>query len=96
MMPHLEDAAAVFANLETPLSSEGSPEDGKYCTFRSDPKNVECLVSAGIVCVSFANNHSLDYGPLAFSIKTCGSGAAMSGSFIFESSASKWWFTPFM
>ena len=62
MMPYIDDADLTFANLETPISQQGTPEEGKYCTFRSDKDTVECLEYAGIDSVSLANNHCLDYG----------------------------------
>jgi len=61
--PYIEGADITLANLETPLSERGSPEEGKYCTFRMEPKTVESLKYAGIDAVSFSNNHCLDYGP---------------------------------
>jgi poly-gamma-glutamate synthesis protein (capsule biosynthesis protein) len=58
------DYAAV--NLETAVarSSTGTPEDKQF-TFRSDPRTLEGLASAGVDLVTLANNHSLDYGRAA-------------------------------
>lgn len=61
---HLADL--TIANLECVLASGGEPEAGKVFHFRSDPKNVASLRSAGIGMVSLANNHVLDYGAGAF------------------------------
>lgn len=57
----LRGADVGFANLEVPLSSHGEPAD-KPITFRSDPDLVSELSHLGLDVVSFANNHSLDYG----------------------------------
>lgn len=57
----LRDADVGFANLEVPLSSRGEPAD-KPIAFRSDPGLASELGRLGLDVVSFANNHSLDYG----------------------------------
>ncbi|MGH2427258.1 MAG: CapA family protein [bacterium] len=57
----LRDADAGFANLEVPLSDRGEPAD-KPIAFRSDPGLATELSYLGLDVVSFANNHSLDYG----------------------------------
>ncbi|MBN1389662.1 MAG: CapA family protein [Candidatus Thermoplasmatota archaeon] len=65
ILPHIDDADVTFANLESPVSTDGSPEEGKYCTFRMKPDSLESLRFAGIDEVSLSNNHCLDYGPEA-------------------------------
>lgn len=62
MGSEIDDADLTFANLETPVSTRGAPEEDKYCTFRSDPETIGCLEYVGIDAVSLANNHCLDYG----------------------------------
>lgn len=62
----LRQADLTIANLECVLAAGGEPEAGKVFHFRSDPKNVASLRSAGIGMVSLANNHVLDYGAAAF------------------------------
>jgi poly-gamma-glutamate capsule biosynthesis protein CapA/YwtB (metallophosphatase superfamily) len=62
-LPVLRRADVRIANLECVLADGGRPAPGKVFTFRSDLKNVRCLVSAQIDLVSLANNHVLDYGP---------------------------------
>ena len=62
----LRRADLTVANLECVLAAGGEPEAGKVFHFRSDPKNVASLRSAGIGMVSLANNHVLDYGASAF------------------------------
>ena len=49
------------ANLEIPLSNQGSPHPTKGVVFRSAPENVSGLIYGGIDVVSLANNHILDY-----------------------------------
>lgn len=62
----LRQADVRFANLECVLAGGGEPEPGKVFHFRSDLKNVACLLAAGIDVVSLANNHVLDFGADAF------------------------------
>lgn len=58
----LRQADLTIANLECVMAAGGQPQAGKVFHFRSDPKNVASLRSAGIGMVSLANNHVLDYG----------------------------------
>jgi len=62
--PLLQTADIAFANLECPISGRGEPIDKKYL-FNAVPESVQGLVSGGLDVVSLANNHTLDYGPLA-------------------------------
>lgn len=62
----LRRADLRIANLECVLASGGRPEPGKVFHFRSDLKNVDSLLAAGIDIVSLANNHVLDFGQDAF------------------------------
>ena len=56
----------AFANLESPVSSRGTPLAGKKYTFRADPNvTPPALLALGIDAVSLANNHVLDYGEIA-------------------------------
>ncbi len=52
----------VLGNLETPVSTRGTPEANKQWTFRSHPSTLEGLAAAGVTVVNLANNHVLDYG----------------------------------
>ena len=61
-LPVLRQAELRFANLECVLADSGTPVPGKVFHFRSDVKNVTCLIAAGIDAVSLANNHVLDFG----------------------------------
>ncbi len=65
-LPVLARADLRVANLECVLAAGGRPETGKVFHFRSDPKNMASLQSAGIDLVSLANNHVLDFGTDAF------------------------------
>jgi hypothetical protein len=57
----LRGADAAFANLEAPMADAGYPAD-KLITMRSAPSLAPALRDLGLTVVSFAHNHSLDYG----------------------------------
>lgn len=66
--PLLRRADVTVANLETAVSNRGSAWPGKQYTFRGPPKALRAMARfAGVDVVSLANNHSLDYGRIAFS-----------------------------
>jgi poly-gamma-glutamate capsule biosynthesis protein CapA/YwtB (metallophosphatase superfamily) len=54
-------------NLECCISERGErvPEPGKPFFFRAPPVAAERLAALGVSCVTLANNHALDYGPIA-------------------------------
>lgn len=54
-------ADLAVANLETSVTTRGTPETKQY-TFRSHPDTLAGLVRGGVDLVTLANNHSLDYG----------------------------------
>lgn len=59
----LHRADIAMANLEGPLTHEGTPAPDKRFLFRSPPDKVACaLKQAGFDVVTLANNHTLDYG----------------------------------
>jgi poly-gamma-glutamate synthesis protein (capsule biosynthesis protein) len=63
----LGDADLLFANQETPVTESGTPAPGKLessgsRTLRARPANLAAEAAAGIVAVSLANNHMMDYG----------------------------------
>ncbi len=62
--PLLQTFEVVFGNLESPLSERGTKADGPII-FRGDPLFAGVLSRAGFTVLSLANNHSLDYGPIA-------------------------------
>jgi len=63
--PQLEKGDAAWVNLESPLSSLGSPTPGKDYTFEGPPSMAKALAAAGIDVVTMGNNHSVDYGQAA-------------------------------
>ncbi len=62
--PTLSSADITVGNLECPISERGMPEIKTY-VFRAPPAAGGSLVYAGFDVVSLANNHALDFGPLA-------------------------------
>ena len=52
----------VFGNLETPITSEGTPYTDKAYTFSLDPQLAACLRWIKLDIVSISNNHIMDYG----------------------------------
>jgi len=65
VLPLLQDSEFRICNLEVPLSDGGLPQYGKHETLRSSPAMIEGYVHAGFDAVSLANNHTMDYGPVA-------------------------------
>ena len=61
----LEQADILMGNLEAPLSKRGSVYTKKKWLLRADPQTADSLVRAGFDIVTLANNHILDYGPVA-------------------------------
>lgn len=60
----LRSADITVGNLECPISDRGEAEDKTYA-FVAPVAAGESLAYAGFNLVNLANNHSLDYGPLA-------------------------------
>jgi poly-gamma-glutamate synthesis protein (capsule biosynthesis protein) len=65
VMPILLEADVVIGNLESPLSTRGVAVENKKFTLRADPRAADALKAAGIRVVTLANNHIMDFGPLA-------------------------------
>jgi poly-gamma-glutamate capsule biosynthesis protein CapA/YwtB (metallophosphatase superfamily) len=65
VMPVLRQADVVAGNLESSISLRGAAVENKKFTLRAAPIAAVALKSAGIRVVSLANNHSMDFGPLA-------------------------------
>lgn len=72
--PLLEGADLAFGNLETPLSERGTATPGKSAEslangtnyiFRAPLSCAEGLAKVGFDVVSLANNHTMDFGPVA-------------------------------
>jgi hypothetical protein len=65
--PVLRAADIAIANLECSVSTRGYPVPGKQYTFRGKPSSLHAMARyAGVDAVTLANNHTLDYGRLAF------------------------------
>jgi poly-gamma-glutamate synthesis protein (capsule biosynthesis protein) len=62
----LNNGSILIGNQEIPLSNRGTVYTQKKWLLRSDPRAVQSLVNAGFKVVTLANNHMMDYGPLAF------------------------------
>jgi poly-gamma-glutamate capsule biosynthesis protein CapA/YwtB (metallophosphatase superfamily) len=65
VMPFLGRADVVVGNLESPISTRGKAVANKKFTLRAGPLAVEALKQGGVRVVTLANNHSMDFGPLA-------------------------------
>lgn len=59
---YLEEADIAAGNLETPITTRGTPAENKSFVFRGTPDTVPALKEAGFDFLSLANNHTLDYG----------------------------------
>src|SRR5688500_3321608 len=61
------EADLFVLNLECCVSERGErwPAAGKPFFFRAPPVAAELLAEIGADCVTLANNHALDYGPVA-------------------------------
>src|SRR5688572_1541453 len=61
------DTDMFLLNLECCVSARGVPwaRPGKPFFFRAPPVAVRTLELMGVDCVTLANNHALDYGPVA-------------------------------
>lgn len=64
----LKKADVVIGNLESPLSTNGVPNPIKPADLllRADPSMASRLRRAGFDVLSLANNHTFDYGKVAF------------------------------
>jgi len=65
VLPFLSKADVVVGNLESSISTRGAAVENKKFTFRAGPIAAQALKKAGIRVVTLANNHSMDFGPLA-------------------------------
>jgi poly-gamma-glutamate capsule biosynthesis protein CapA/YwtB (metallophosphatase superfamily) len=65
VLPVLQQAHLVIGNLESPISSRGTAVADKKFTLRVGPVAIAALQAAGIRVVTLANNHTMDFGPLA-------------------------------
>jgi poly-gamma-glutamate synthesis protein (capsule biosynthesis protein) len=65
VIPFLGKADVVVGNLESPISLRGTAVQNKKFTLRAGPIAAQALKSAGFRVVTLANNHTMDFGPLA-------------------------------
>src|SRR5436190_3326183 len=63
----IADADAFVLNLECCISSRGErfPDRRKPFFFRAPPVAAQRLAELGVSAVTLANNHALDFGPVA-------------------------------
>ncbi|NKZ08054.1 CapA family protein [Actinomadura latina] len=57
----LRAADLAMVNLETAITTGGTPAPGKQFTFRAPPSALKALKAAGVDVASMANNHGMDY-----------------------------------
>ncbi|MFD0684135.1 CapA family protein [Actinomadura fibrosa] len=57
----LRGADLAMVNLETAITTGGTPAPGKEFTFRAPPSALTALKGAGVDVASMANNHGMDY-----------------------------------
>lgn len=55
----------TMVNLEGPLTNDGTPAEKTFC-FRGDPAFAQILPAGSVECVSIANNHAMDFGPVGY------------------------------
>ena len=61
----LRSADVAFGNLETPVSTRGTPAE-KWINMRMPPELLADVRDLGFDMLTLANNHMLDFGELAF------------------------------
>jgi poly-gamma-glutamate synthesis protein (capsule biosynthesis protein) len=61
----IRSADLAVVNLECCISNRGQPFPGQRFPFRGPPQAASVLADLGVRCVTLANNHVLDFGPLA-------------------------------
>jgi poly-gamma-glutamate synthesis protein (capsule biosynthesis protein) len=76
MAPVMSKADITMVNLETSITTRGSPEPKEF-TFRAPPSAFTALAAAGVDVVTMANNHGRDFGAVGLddtlaAIKTTG------------------------
>jgi poly-gamma-glutamate capsule biosynthesis protein CapA/YwtB (metallophosphatase superfamily) len=60
--PLLAGADLAMVNLETAITTAGTPAGDKQYVFRAPPSAFNALARAGVDVVTMANNHGMDYG----------------------------------
>lgn len=61
----LADSDVNLANLESPIANGGREYTSKRFRFRAEPEVAKAMRKAGFNLVTLANNHSMDFGPVA-------------------------------
>ena len=74
--PLLSGADLAMVNLETSVTTRGTPSGGKQYVFRAPPSAFTALRRAGVDVVTMANNHGLDYGQVGLADSLAASRAA--------------------
>jgi len=59
---YLKNPDLTAANLESPITTRGTPAPNKQFVFQGSPAALPALTESGIDVVSLANNHTLDMG----------------------------------
>jgi len=59
---YLKNPDLTAANLESPITTRGTPAPNKQFVFQGSPNALPALTESGIDVVSLANNHTLDMG----------------------------------
>lgn len=62
ILKRTNEADVFLLNHEYCISDRGEPLEGKYYTFRAEPKRMKLIEEMGTDIVSLANNHVYDYG----------------------------------
>jgi poly-gamma-glutamate capsule biosynthesis protein CapA/YwtB (metallophosphatase superfamily) len=65
VLPFFRKADVIVGNLECPISARGTAVQNKKFTLRAGKIAAKALAAAGFNVVTLANNHSMDFGPLA-------------------------------
>ncbi|CAM5789391.1 MULTISPECIES: CapA family protein [Brevibacillus] len=60
--PYFQQDDFTVANLETPVTKNGTPASNKEFVYKSPPEAIPAMKEAGIDLVNLANNHSMDQG----------------------------------
>lgn len=63
LRPHLATADLAMVNLETAITTRGTPAPKQY-RFRAPATALSALAGAGVDVVTMANNHAVDFGPV--------------------------------
>ena len=64
LKPYLSRADITVVNLETAVTTRGTPIAGKQFTFRAPESALTTLANAGVDVAGMANNHGADFGPV--------------------------------